>query len=81
MEVLTRLEDGRDANGGADTLSKEDLPVLGCQTGHHDAEDMEETTDEDKPSRAKVVVESADDRPHSHHEKDLERGDPCDGTG
>lgn len=56
------LEDGGDTNGRADSLGEEDLVVLGCEGGHHEAEHVENCAAENEPSRAVVVVECANDR-------------------
>lgn len=42
---------------------------------------MQETSTKDEPSGAIAIVEFSNDRAHAHDEKDLQRGDPCDGTG
>jgi hypothetical protein len=59
--VLTRLEDCRHSNGGANSLSEEDLPIAGAQAGHHDAKDMQDASDEHQPSWTIVVEQGTND--------------------
>lgn len=59
--TLTRLDNGRDAKCGADSLSQKDLIVLGADGGHHDAKDMEEGSHKDEMARTIIVVEFSDD--------------------
>lgn len=84
--TLTGLKNGRDTEGGADSLRQENLIVLGADGGHHDAKDVEDGSHKDEIARTVSVVELSDDGSlqesvnwkvkisktyHCHHEKDL----------
>jgi hypothetical protein len=55
--TLTRLDNGRDSNGRADSLRQKDLIVLGADGGHHDAKDVEEGSHKDELARTISIVE------------------------
>ena len=78
--MLTWLEDGGDANGTADTLGEEDLVVLSRDGRHHQAKDVKKRPANDEPTRAVLVVDETNYRTQGHHEEDLQRGDPRNGT-
>lgn len=78
LMLLTWLEDGRDTDCRADSLSEEYLPILSSQAGHHDTKDMQKTAAKNQPARPKLVVKNANNGTHAHHEEDLERRDPGD---
>lgn len=79
--VEGRVEHHARSECGAESLREKELVVLRADTGHHEAEDVQEGADEHDVAGAVVVVEAADPAAAHEHERRLQRGDPGDCAG